>query len=169
LIIARHGVKPALVMKTLSGRFWFVVFGIIVIVAVGSCCCTIPLIKDAHFVITDKKSFVELGQLRGIYVEWKSQHKFDEALKQVCEHHGTYCIYTDADPQHPYQPTNPASNCTNCSPKKIRTVKVTKSKAADKIAAGESVVNDPNVMHRVQSPDPGDIINVLNALKPAGP
>ena len=45
----------------------------------------------------------------------------------------------------------------NSPPVNIRTVKVTKSKAADNIAAGESAVNDPNVMYRVQSPDPGDI------------
>jgi hypothetical protein len=43
---------------------------------------------------------------------------------------------------------------------------VTKSKAADEIAAGESAANDPNVMHRVQSPDPSDIKKVLGTLKP---
>jgi len=49
--------------------------------------------------------------------------------------------------------------------KKIRTVKVTKSKAADNIAAGESAANDPNVVHRIQSPNPGDIKKVLDTLK----
>lgn len=156
--------QTGVAMKTLSRGFRFIAVGVIAMVVVVSC-CTFPLIKDAHFAITDKGSYVELGQLRGTYVEWKSQHKFDEALKQVCDHGGTYCIYTDADPTHPYQPSNPASSCTNCRQKKIRTIKVTKSKAADKIATGESVVNDPNVMHKVQSPDPGDIFNVLNALK----
>ena len=156
-------------MKTISRRFRFVAFGVIVIVAVVSC-CTVPLIKDTHAVITDPVSYLDLGnQRRGTYVKWKSQHKFDEALKQVCDNHGTYCIYTDTDPTHPYQPSNPPSNCTYCGPEKIRTVKVTKSKAADKIAAAEAVANDPNVMNRVRSPNPGDIIKVLNALESPAP
>ena len=54
----------------------------------------------------------------------------------------------------------------NNPPGNIRTVKVTKSKAADNIAAGESAVNDPHATYRVQSADPGDIIKVLEALKP---
>ena len=156
-------------MKTLSRTFRFVVLGVIVIVAVVSC-CTIPLIKDTVSHLEAGNSYIYLGdQRQGIYVKWKSQHKFDEALKQVCDHHGTYCIYIDTDRTHPYQPSNPPSNCTYCGPEKIRTVKVTKSKAADKIAAAEAVANDPNVMNRVRSPYPGDIIEVLNALESPAP
>ncbi len=156
-------------MKTLSGTFRFIVLGVIVLVAIVGC-CIVPLIRDTTSVITGTGSYVELGhQLRAkipkrTYVEWKNQGEFDKALKQVCDHHGTYCIYVkmdDVDPIHPYQP----SNCSDCRPRNIRTVKVTKSKAAENITAGESIANDPNVSHRVQSPDPGDIIKVLDALK----
>src|SRR5438045_4431457 len=64
LIIAHHGVKPAVVMKTLSRRFWFVVFGVIVIVAVGSCCC-IPCIPGIAY-------SVEIGNTRSDqYAKWK--------------------------------------------------------------------------------------------------
>jgi len=155
-------VKPAVAMKTLSGRFWFVVFGAIVIVAVGSCCC-IPCIPGIAY-------SVEIGNTRSDqYAKWK-QPDFDNALIQLCEEHGgTYCLKAKLDngsvtPR--YYPKR-HKDCTDkdCSFGNIRTVKVTKSKAADNIAAGQSAVNDPNVMHRVQSPDPGDIKKVLDALQ----
>ena len=156
MIFARHGVKPAVAMKTLSGRFWFVVFAVIVIVAVGSCCC-LPVIPNIVY-------SVEIGnQHTGQYVKWK-QPDFDNALDQVCwsrgHGHGWYEFYTDTDPTHLYKPC-PAPPPTG----KIRTVKVTKSKAADKIAAVEPAANDANAMYRVRSADPGDIETVLEALK----
>ena len=76
---------------------------------------------------------------------------------------GRYCDLTVLDHSRAIDP----SIRTNlvCPPVNIRTVKVTKSKAADNIAAGESAVNDPNVMHKVRSPYPGDISKVLDALE----
>ena len=56
---------------------------------------------------------------------------------------------------------HPSTRPCKCPSGNIRTVKVTKSKAADNIATGESAVNDPNAMHKIQSPDPGDIKEVL--------
>jgi hypothetical protein len=157
-------------MRTLSGKFTVVVLAVIVIVAVVSC-CYFPL-------ITDTKLYVEIGhELRGkrTYVEWKDDGtKFKQALEQVRGHNGEYCICVLEEPRgKPYQysyskcpedytcPRPPKNN----PPGDIRTVKVTKSKAADNIAAGESAVNDPHVTYRVQSPDPGDIIKVLGALQ----
>ena len=56
--------------------------------------------------------------------------------------HGWYEFYTEL--------TTPITVQTLLSPSvKIRTVKVTKSKAADSVAAGESAANDPNVMHKI--------------------
>ncbi len=74
-----------------------------------------------------------------------------------------FCSRIGADP-HPYKFNN---DCRIILPpsEEIKTIKVTKSKAAENIAAGESIANDPNVSHRVQSPNPGDIVKVLNALK----
>jgi disulfide oxidoreductase YuzD len=154
-------------MKTLSGIFALVVLGVIVIVAVVSC-CNFPFIKD-----TESYAYVEIGhKVRGetpkrTYVEWKNQADFDKALKQVRDHNGKYClcVVMPGGTPHPYESNNDCSNYHCPPPENIRTVKVTKSKAADNIAAGESAVNDPHVTYRVQSPIPGDIIKVLGTLE----
>ena len=167
MLIAARGVKPAIVMKNLSVRFRFLVFGVIVIVAVVSC-CNFPFIKD-----TESYAYVEIGhKVRGetpkrTYVEWKNQADFDKALKQVRDHNGKYCLCVVMPGGTPY-PHQLNNDCPNyhCPPVNIRTVKVTKSEAADNIAAGGSAANDPHITYRVQSPDPGDIKKVLDALKP---
>jgi len=147
-------------MKTLSRTFRLVVLAVIVIVVVVSC-CNFSSISDKRISLYS----VEIGNKQtGQYVEWKNKDGFDNALNQVCwsrgHGHGWYEFYTDADRTHRYKP------CPSPTPPgKIRTVKVTKSKAADKIAAAEPIANDPNVMYRVQSPDPGDIQTVLDALQ----
>lgn len=158
-------------MKTLSVRFRFVVIGVIAMVAVVSC-CYFPSISD-----TIPRASVEIGHdVRGkrTYVEWKDDGaKFKQALEQVRGHKGgEYCICViekpgDKPSQYPDSKCHKDYECPseNSPSVNIRTVKVTKSKAADNMAAGESAVNDPSVTHRVQSPDPGDIKKVLDALK----
>jgi hypothetical protein len=150
-------------MKTLSGRFRFVVIGVIAIVAVVSC-CYFPSIPDTRI----SSYSVEIGsEQQARYVPWKNKDNFDEALDQVCAvaaaHHVTYDFHVKlndkADDIYPYK------KCRSNPPGNIRTVKVTKSKVADDIAAGESAANDPNAMHRIQSSDPGDIKKVLDALQ----
>jgi hypothetical protein len=160
-------------MRTLSGKFAFVVLAVIVIVGVVSC-CYFPSITD-----TIPRASVEIGHdVRGkrTYVEWKNEAKFKQALEQVRGHNGgEYCIcvlekpraephqYPDSKCHEDYKcPSEPPENSPSVN---IRTVKVTKSKVADNVAAGESAVNDPNVTYRVQSSDPGDIKKVLDALK----
>lgn len=177
LIIAVWGAKPALAMKTISGKFRFVVLGVIVIVAVVSC-CYFPSIPDTRFslysvVIGGKQvcgvPYGNRPPKAPIYAEWKNQDDFDKALDQL-RAHGEYCLCAveDSNPHpspHPYRRYD--NHCKyDCPPVNIRTVKVTKSKAADSIAAGESVANDPNVTWRVASSDPRDIKNVLDQLKP---
>jgi hypothetical protein len=145
-------------MKTLSRTFRFVVLGVIVTVGVVSC-CTFPFITN-----TAPFFGVEIGNYNvPIYVRWKSEDKFKAALEQVCGHHGEYDLFILRDNHKKDRWTK---NCNPNHPRNIRTVKVTKSKAADNIAAGEPAANDPNLMHRVQSPDPGDIIQVLKTLEP---
>jgi hypothetical protein len=139
-------------MKTLSGTFAFVVLAVVVIVAVVSC--------RTFQIVANQKSAVEIGT-KTTYVEWKDQRRFDKALERVCRRGGYYDItvlmYVGAKPFHPYKP---------CPfPGSIRTVKVTKSKAADGIAAGESAANDPNVTYKVASAYIEDITEVLSALK----
>jgi hypothetical protein len=168
LIIAARGVKPAVAMKTLFGRFRFIVFGVIAIVAVVSC-CNFPIIQDT-------KLYVELGH-KGetkrptrTYVEWKNKGDFDKALAQVRAHNGKICICVVMPGGTPY-PHELNNDCRkyeyDCPPppENIRTVKVTKSKAADNIAAGGSAVNDPHVTYRVQA-NLQDISAVLAALSP---
>lgn len=154
-------------MKTLPVNLRFVVLAVIVIVAVVSCCnLNFPSIPNIL------SYSVEIGgkQKSRRYVEWKSEAEFDKALAQVCSHRGTYCIYvkrhdSDPDPTHPYQPHNPPSNCTDCRQRKIKTDQVTRSKAADNIASGESALNDPHVTQVIRSPYASDISAVLETLK----
>jgi hypothetical protein len=150
-------------MKTLSGRFRFVVIGVIAIVAVVSC-CYFPSIPDTRI----SSYSVEIGsEQQARYVPWKNKDNFDAALDQVCAtaaaHRATYDFHVKLNDQandiYPYK------KCRSNPPVNIRTVKVTKSKVADDIAAGESAANDPNAMHRIQSSDPGDIKKVLDALQ----
>jgi len=149
-------------MKTLSRTFRFVVLGVIVTVGVVSC-CTFPSITN-----TAPFFGVKIGNYSKdnapIFVRWKSEDKFKAALEQVCGHQGEYDLFILRDNN---EKEYWKKNCNPNPPRNIRTVKVTKSKAADNIAAREPAANDPNVMHRVQSPDPGDIIKVLNTLEPA--
>ena len=153
-------------MKTLSRTFRFVVLGVIVTVGVVSC-CTFPS-------ITNTRPFfgVEIGNYSKdnapIYVRWKSEVSFKAALQHVCDHYGEYDLFvllkdTDEHPEHWKK------NCNPNPPRNIRTVKVTKSKAADNIAAGESAVNDPYVTYRVRSPYPDDIAKVAKALATSTP
>ena len=151
-------------MKTLSRTFRFVVLGVIVTVGVVSC-CTFPSITN-----TAPFFGVEIGNYSKdnapIYVPWKSEDKFKAALEQVCGHQGEYDLFILRDNN---EKEHWKKNCNPNPPRNIRTVKVTKSKAADKIAAAEAVANDPNVMNRIRSPNPGDIIKVLNALESPAP
>jgi hypothetical protein len=157
-------------MKTLSRRFRFVVLGVIVIVAVG-CSCYFPSIPDTRISLYSVKiGGKQRAPTAPIYVEWKDKNKFDNALDQL-RHNGEYCLCAVEPPSnphpHPYRPYDHHHHCTyDCPPVDIRTVKVTKSKAADRIAAGESVANDPNITWRVASSDPALIKNVLDELKP---
>ena len=135
-------------MKTLSGTFAFVVLAVIVIVAVVSCVTQL---------IPNQQALLELGT-KTTYVEWTTEDEFDEALKQVCQHGGTYEIRKlKADGEKPYD----AKPCIEI----LKTVKVTKSKVADDAAAGASAANDPNAMHKIASAYIGDVKQVLNALK----
>ena len=154
-------------MKTISRRFRFVAFGVIVIVAVVSCCPFLPIVPKIALYS------VEIGnQQSGQYVEWKDDGTgFKQALQQVRGRNGgDYCICIIEPGRKLYQ--YPGSKCPegykclseNSSPGNIRTVKVTKSKVADNTANGQSAVNDPNAFYRVRSPNPDDIKKVVAAL-----
>ena len=163
MIIAARGVKPAVAMKTLSGLFALVVIAVITAVVVVGCC-------DFPFIPGIATYSVEIGgaQKASTYVELKDKGKFDAALAHIRgQKRGSYCLcvmWKPSDTPHPYDSHNKCPEYYKCPPGKIKTVKVTKAKAADNIAARESVANDPHVTYRVQSTDPKVISAVLAAL-----
>jgi hypothetical protein len=140
-------------MKTPSGIFTFVMLAVIVIAAAVS--CTYRMVPNQKFLL-----YIGTKPIFGkpTYVDWTSEAAFDDALKQVCQNGGTYKIRKlKADGEEPYD----AKSCKEI----LKTVKVTKSKVADGVAAAESVTNDPNVTMKVAAASKEDITTVLNALK----
>jgi hypothetical protein len=146
------GVKPAGAMKTPSGAFAFVILAAILILTVVSCA--------TYQFIANQQVLLVLGTTT-TYAEWKSQAQFDTALAQVCKNGGNYdltvLVNVGGQPIHPYKPCTQSVN--------IRTVKITKSKVADRTAAVASAANDPNAMHRVACATTDDARQVLDALK----
>jgi hypothetical protein len=147
-----HGVKPAGAMKAPSGIFAFVILAAIVTLAVVSCV--------TYQFVANQQALLVIGT-KTTYAEWKDQGQFDNALARICQHGGYYdltvLVKVGDQPIHPYKPCNRSVN--------IRTVKITKSKVADRTAAGESAANDPNAMHKIASAYTDDARQVLNALK----
>jgi hypothetical protein len=134
-------------MKTPSGTFAVVVLAALVTVVVVS--CTFRLVPNQKFLL-----YIGTKPIFGkpTYVNWTTEEKFDDALKQVCQNGGTYKIRKlKADGEEPYD----AKSCKEI----LKTVKVTKSKVADDVAAG-----DPHVTMKVASASIEDIKNVLDAL-----
>ena len=156
LKIGASGVKPLVAMKRLSETFALILAGIALVTFLS--CCEQQLKSKA------KPNFVlEIGTKTiwgnpKTYVEWTTEDEFDEALKQVCQHGGTYEIRKlKADGEKPYD----AKPCIEI----LKTVKVTKSKVADDAAAGASAANDPNALHKIAAAKEEDITKVLSALK----
>jgi hypothetical protein len=153
LLIKAHGAKPAGAMKTPSRILALVILAVIVIAAVVS--CTFQIVPNQKFLV-----YIGTKPWLGAptYVNWTTEEKFDDALKQVCQNGGTYKIRKlKADGEKSYD----AKSCKEI----LKTVKVTKSKVADDAAAGESASNDPNVTYKVASASLDDIKEVLDALK----
>jgi hypothetical protein len=154
LIIVGWRVKPA-VMKTLYRTLVFVVLAVIVTLVIGSWFLTYRLVPNQKYLL-----YIGTKPIFGkpTYVNWTTEDEFDDALKQVCQHGGTYKIRKlKADGEEPYD----AKSCKEI----LKTVKVTKSKVADGVATAESVANDPNTVMKVAAASEEDITTVLNALK----
>ena len=140
-------------MKTLSGKFAFVVLAVIVIVAVVS--CTYQFVPGQKFLL-----YIGTKPIFGkpTYVYWTTEEKFDDALKQICQNGGNYKIRKlKAENQEPYD----AKSCKEI----LRTVKVTKSKTTGGAAPGDSAANDPNVVYKVAATSLDDINKVLSELQ----
>jgi hypothetical protein len=149
-------------MKTLPRTLAFVVLAVIVTLAVVSWFVTYRMVPNQK---PDHKLFLHIGTdtiFETTYVYWTTEEKFDDALKQVCSHGGTYKIRKlKAEGEKSYD----AKPCEEI----LKTVKVTKSKVADDAAAGASGANDPNVTTKVAVAvaNRDDIKAVVDALAPA--
>jgi hypothetical protein len=93
------------------------------------------------------------------YVPVKSQDDLDCALKALSKQADTNIYYLSTDGGTPLPNYSPRPD-TTC----LITNRVIRSDVAEQRLAEASAANDPNVMHRVQSPDPGDIKKVLEAF-----
>jgi hypothetical protein len=162
-------------MKTLSRFFAPVVIAVITTIVVVGCCLYLPVLPGIA------TYSVEIGGASGcspdpaahkasIYVDVKDKGKLDAALAHIrsqSQKGGSYCLCykaKDGDTPHWYDDYVQCPRYYKCPSTRLRTVSITKSKAADNIAAGGSAVNDPNITYRVQSPDPKDVSDVLAAL-----
>ncbi len=97
------------------------------------------------------------------YVDLKpgTEGRLRLALAKIKRHNGiceiTFLDHANGNPNPHY--------CDNIDVR-LKTDRVIKSAAAKKAGADNSVANDPNLMYRVASPDPSDISDVANLLKP---
>jgi hypothetical protein len=166
LVSGEEGKKPRPVgrssMKTLPRTLAFVVLAVIVTLAVVSWFLTYRMVPNQK---PDHQLILHIGTdtiFDTTYVYWTTEEKFDDALKQVCQDGGTYKIRKlKAEHEKAYN----AKSCEQI----LKTVKVTKSKAADQAAVGASGANDPNVTSKVAVAvaNKDDIKAVLDALVPA--
>ena len=96
------------------------------------------------------------------YVELKpgAEGKLRAALAKIKGHNGiceiTFLDNANGTPNPHY--------CENIDVR-LKTDRVIKSAAATNAGAGNSAANDPNLMHRIASPYPGDISDVAILLK----
>jgi hypothetical protein len=158
LIIDAGSVKPAGIMKTLSGTFVFVVLAVVAIVAV----LTFHAFAQPKQVAA-KKFFLKIGgPTKEDYVEVKNQGEFDTALNTLAKNGGQHTIRFRIDQNKvfdPYDPNNPNHHAS------IKTDKVTTSEIAKRAPAGEAAANDPSVTYHLSSDSTTDIKNVLDTFK----
>jgi len=157
LIIAAHGVKPAVAMKTLLPTFAFLGLAAAAIIAVDSCSTqTIPPNQNVEMILGDPNANPPK------YVELKpgTEGKLRAALAKIKAHNGiceiTFLGHAQGTPDPHYCETIGA---------RLKTDRVIKSAAATNAKAGNSAANDPNLMHRIASPDPSDVSDVAILLQ----
>jgi len=144
-------------MKTLLPTFAFVGLAA-AIIAVASCCTqTIPPNQNVEMILGDPNANPPK------YVELKpgTEGKLRAALAKIKGHNGI-CEITCLDNA---QGTPDPHYCEKIDVR-LRTNGVIKSAAATNAGAGNSAANDPNLMHRIASPDPGDVAEVAALLNP---
>jgi len=92
------------------------------------------------------------------YVPVKSQGDLDRALNAVSKQAVYDIDFLDHDGGTAILHYTPRPHIS------LKTNRVIRSDIAEQMLAEASAANDPNVMHKIQSPDPGDITKVLEAF-----
>jgi len=143
-------------MKTVLPTFAFLGLAA-AIIAVASCCTqTIPPNQNAEMILGDPNANPPK------YVELKpgAEGKLRAALAKIKGHNGI-CEITFLDNAH----GTPDPHYCEKIDVRLKTNGVIKSAAATNVGAGNSAANDPNLMHRIASPYPGDLSDVAILLQ----
>ena len=145
-------------MKTLLPTFAFLGLAAAAIIVVASCSTVhISPNQNVELYIGDPNAnppkYVELkpgtlGRLRAALAKLKG--------------HGGVCELTFLDKAN----GNPDPHFCEKIAARLKTDRVIKSAAATNVGAIDAVANDPHLMYRIASPDPGDVYEVAGLLKP---
>jgi hypothetical protein len=145
-------------MKPLSSPIALLALAAAAVIAVASCSTQmVPSNQNVELLLGDPHANPQR------YVDLKpgAEGRLRLALAKIKRHNGI-CEITFLDRANGIP--NP-HYCDNIDVR-LKTDRVIKSAAAKKAAADTSVANDPNLMYRVASPDPSDIADVADLLKP---
>ena len=157
LIIAGHGVKPAVAMKPLLPTFAFVGLAAAAIIAVASCRTQqLPANQNIEALIGDPHAIPPR------YVDLKpgADGRLRAALAKIKRHNGI-CEITFLD----HDGGTPDPHYCEKIDVRLKTDRVIKSAAAKNAGTGNSAANDPNLMYRIASPYPADVSDVLTLLQ----
>jgi hypothetical protein len=144
-------------MKIQPRRLGFIVLAVVAILTFLNCSQRgwFGKGKDAFVLNIGNKGFLGIGDE---YVP-VDQGNLDKALNALSGTQAVYDIYFldhDGGTVIPHYTPRPHTS--------LKTNRVIKSDVAEQMLAEASSANDPNAMHKVQSPDPGDIKTVLDAF-----
>jgi hypothetical protein len=160
LIIADRGVKPACAMKTLSGKVGFAllaVIAIIIVLTIRPLTFATPTPTPCPANLPHRNFSLKIGGPRPDDYVSVDKGKLDAALAALGGN-AVYEIRFKSNEGHVKDCYHPGDQVNT------KTDKVIISEVAKNASAGGAAVNDPNLMHRIQSNDVTDIKKVLDAF-----
>jgi enoyl-CoA hydratase/carnithine racemase len=144
-------------MKPLLRTFAFLGLAAAAIIIVASCSTQLSLPnQNVELILGDPNANPPK------YVELKpgTAGKLHAALAKL-KGHGGVCELTFLDKAN----GNPNPHFCETIAARLKTDRVIKSAAATNVGAVDAVANDPHLMYRIASPDPGDVSDVASLLK----
>ena len=144
-------------MQTVLPTFAFLGLAAAAIIAIDSCSTqTIAPNQNVEMILGDPNA----NPPRYVELKPDAEGKLRHALAKIKAHNGiceiTFLGHAQGTPDPHYCETIGA---------RLKTDRVIKSAAATNAGAGNSAANDPNLMHRVASPDPSDVSDVAILLQ----